>query len=166
MRLHEVQISDGLCLCLVTNLTTEGAEMADLYQNRYDVEIDILNFKVVLGAETTRVKSVEMFEKELWMSVTSYNLVCQLRRAAAKQTQLPPRRLSFKRVFTTFETFLLRKLFTTPAEWQRAFDQALHYAQQDTLPNRPHRHYEREAYHQRPKSAGFKKRPTKPDAPL
>ena len=166
VRLQEVQISESLCLCLVTSLTTEGAELADLYQHRYDVEIDILNFKVALGAETTRVKSVEMFEKELWISVTSDNLVCQFRRAAAKQAQLPERRLSFKRVLTTFETFLLRKLFTTPGEWRRAFDQALHDAQQDKLPNRPNRHYEREAYHQRPKSAGFKKRPTKTDALL
>ena len=161
-----MQISEGLCLCLVTSLATEGAELADLSQHRYDVEIDILNFKVALGAETTRVKSVEMFEKELWISVTSDNLVCQFRRAAAKQAQLPERRLSFKRVLTTFTTFLLRKLFTTPGEWRRAFDQALHYAQQDKLPNRPNRHYEREAYHQRPKSAGFKKHPTKTDALL
>ena len=116
MRLHDVQISERLCLCLVTSLTTEGAELADLSQHRYDVEIDILNFKVALGAETTRVKSVEMFEKELWISVTSDNLVCQFCRAAAKQARLPEHRLSFKRVLTTFETFLLRKLFTTPGE--------------------------------------------------
>ena len=69
-------------------------------------------------------------------------------------------------MLTTFETFQLRKLFTTPGEWQRAFDQALHDAQQDKLPNRPNRHDEREAYHQRPKSAGFQKRPTKTAALL
>ena len=34
VRLHEVQISDGLCLSLVTSLATEGAELADLYQHR------------------------------------------------------------------------------------------------------------------------------------
>ena len=103
-----------------------------------------------------------MFEKELWISVTSDNLVCQFRRAAAKQAQLPERRLSFKRELTTFKTFLLRKLFSTPGEWRRAFDQALHYAQQDKLPNRPNRHYEREAYHQRRKSAGLKNAQRKP----
>lgn len=158
VRLHEVQISDTLCLYLVTSLTTKGAELAELYRHRNDAEIDIRNFKAVLNSELSRVKSVEMFQKELWMSMVSYNLVCQFRREAALQAKLPPRRLSFKRVLTTYEIFLLGKMLTAPSQWRGAFDRALRYAMQDKLPIRPNRTYEREAYHQRPKSAQFKKR--------
>lgn len=161
VRLHAIRISETLTLYLVTSLTTDGTQLAELYRQRNDAEIDIRNFKVVLSAETSRVKSHEMFLKELWMSLVSYNLVSQFRREAAKQAALKPRELSFKRVLSTFEIFLLSRLFKTPSEARRAFDRALKIAMKDKLPHRPDRHYEREAYHRRPKSAQFKKRPIK-----
>ena len=163
VRLHAIQLSDTQTLYLVTNLTTSGAELSDLYQHRYDVELDIRNFKVTLNAELSRVKSVSMFQKELWMSLVAYNLVCQFRRLAAEQAQMPPRRLSFKGVLTTFTIFLLNKSFASSSDWPRAFERALTYAMKDKLPNRPNRHFEREAYHRCPKSSQFKKRPVKKD---
>ena len=69
-----------------------------------------------------------------------------------------PRDLSFKRVLTTFTTFLLNKQFQSPAQWRAGYEKALHYAMKDKLPDRPGRSYEREAYHKRPKSSQFKKR--------
>ena len=71
--------------------------------------------KVVLKAETMRVRSVEMFHKELWMSLVAYNLISDFRREAAQQAGVASRRLSFQRVLTTFKTFLLTKLFSTAA---------------------------------------------------
>lgn len=162
VRLHAVRVSESLTLYLVTTLPTDGDELAELYRHRNDAEIDIRNFKVVLNAEQSRVRSEDMFQKEVWMSLVSYNLVCQFRREAAKQASLKPRQLSFKRVLTTFETFLLSHLFRSASEARSAFDRALKIAMKDKLPNRPNRHFEREAYHRRPKSAQFKKRPPKP----
>ncbi len=118
-----------------------------------------------MNAELSRMKSVEMFQKELWMSMVSDNLVCQFLREAAQQANSPLRRLSFKRVLTTYEIFLLGKMLTDQCDWRAAFDRALRYALQDQLPNRPNRSDDREACHQRPKSAQFKKRPPKTDAP-
>lgn len=162
VQLHAIRITDTLTLYLVTNLTADGARMAELYQHRNDAEIDIRNFKVVLSAETSRVRSKEMFLKELWMSLVSYNLVCQFRREAAQQASLKPRELSFKRVLSTFEVFLLSRLFKSASEARSAFARALKIAMKDKLPHRPDRHYEREAYQRRPKSAQFKKRPINP----
>ncbi len=125
VRLHAIRISDTLTLYLVTTLTTAGGELAELYRYRNDAEIDIRNFKVTHNAEQSRVRSHDMFMKERWMSLVSDNLVCQFRREAAKQAQLEPRELSFKRVLSTFETFLLSRLFKTPSEARRAFDRAL-----------------------------------------
>lgn len=158
VHLHEIRLHDSLTLYLVTSLSDSAEELADLYHRRGDVEIDIRNFKVVLSAETIRARSVEMFHKELHLSLVSYNLVTQFRRQAADQAQLPPRRLSFKRVWTTFRTFLLSAMYTDPDRWRTKYQQALRYAMQDKLPNRPNRSYEREAYSKRPKSAQFKKR--------
>jgi hypothetical protein len=166
VRLHEIVIHDQLTLYLVADLLDEedtALAMADAYKQRYDVEFDIRNMKLVLNLETIRAKSVEMFLKELLMSVVAYNLVTQFRRQAAELANVPPRRLSFKRVWTTFNTFLLSAMFTHAEAWRERYRLALHYAMQDKLPHRPGRSYEREAYRRRPKSAQFKKRQRKRD---
>jgi hypothetical protein len=164
VRLHEIVIHDKLTLYLVTDLRDEedsALAMAEAYKQRYDVEIDIRNLKDVLNLETIRAKSLPMFQKELLMSVVAYNLVTQFRRQAAELANLPPRRLSFKRVWRTFGTFLLQAVFTNAEAWRERYRLALHYAMQDKLPNRPGRSYEREAYSRRPKSTQFKKRKNK-----
>lgn len=161
VRLHEIRIHETLTLYLVTSMSESAPDLSELYRHRNDAEIDISNFKVVLNAETMRVKSDDMFKKELWMSLVSYNVVSDFRREAAQQAGLPARRLSFKRVLTTFTTFLLAKQFQSPAAWRAGYEVALRYAMKDKLPDRPGRSYEREAYHKRPKSSGFKKRERK-----
>ena len=103
------------------------------------------------------MKSDEMFKKELWMSLVGYNLATQFRREAAAAAKVSPRKLSFTGVLATFNTLLLKTKFTTAAQWRSGYQEALHYAMPMKLPNWPNRSYEREAYHQRPKSAQFKK---------
>ena len=166
VRLHEIRIHEKLTLYLVTSLSESALELSELYRHRNDAEIDIGNFKVVLDAETMRVKSDDMFKKELWMSLASYNVVNDFRRQAAEQANVPPRRLSFTRVLRTFTTFLLAKQFQSAAEWRNAYETALYYAMKVKLPNRPGRSYEREAYHKRSKSSGFKKRLPKSTLPV
>jgi len=163
VQLHEIAISPELTLYLVSDLPQGALALADLYQRRGDIEIDIRNFKVVLNAENIRARTPEMFHKELLLSVVSYNLVTQFRRQAAKLAGQPPRRMSFKRTWTTFHTFLLARMQTTAAEWRQQFERALRIAATDKLPNRPNRSYPRETYRKRPKSTHFLKRKPKPD---
>lgn len=163
--LHEVQVTEGLTLYLVTSLEDDAWAAAGLFEKRYDVEIDIRNFKVVLGAEKIRAKSEDIFMKELWTSFVAYNLTSQFRREAAKLNGVAPRRMSFKRTWTTFQTFLLGHLHTDAKSWREAFDTALRYAKQDKLPNRPGRHFKREAYRKRSKDVQFDKR-TKPPSKI
>ena len=157
-QLHEIRIHDTLSLYLVTDVSDSALELAELSRRRNKAEIDIRNFKVVINAEMRRVKSNEMLQKELWMSLVSYNQVGEFRREAARQAKVIPRKLSFQKVLTTFMTFLLEKKFTTAASWSAGYKLALHDAMKDTLPNRPNRSYEREASQKRPKSPQFKKR--------
>lgn len=166
VRLHEIAINDELTLYLVTDLMDEQdtpAALSDAYRRRYDIEIDICNMKVVLDMETIRAKSLDMFQKELLASVVTYNLVTQFRRQAAELAELPHRRMSFKRTWTTFCTFLLSAMYTDAKSWRERYCLALSYAMHDKLPNRPGRSYEHEAYSRRPKSAQFKKRKRKRD---
>ena len=156
--LHEITVTPKLTLLLCTSQIESAEEAADLYRHRYDVEVDIRNIKVVLDTENIRARSVSMFHKELFMSMVGYNLVVQFRRQAAQCIKESPRRLSFKRVWTTFRTFLWSQSFSEPAEWSEAYDRALHYAARDKLPKRPDRSYPREAYQRRPKRQQYNKR--------
>jgi hypothetical protein len=169
VRLHAIWIHEGLTLYLISDLPDSAEALADLYERRTDVEIDIRNLKVVLGTETIRAQSREMFLKELLTSHVAYNLVIQFRRQAAALATLPPRRLSFKRIWTTFRVFLLSSLIRDPthdpAHYRQRYRLALHHAQRDKLPHRPNRHYEREAYKKRPKSTHFKTRKPPRDPP-
>jgi hypothetical protein len=161
VRLHEIVINKQLTLLLVTDLNDNddsASALADLYELRTHMEIDIRNFKIVLDAEHIRARSVEMFHKELLLSNVSYNLVSQFRRQAAAIIEEPPRRMSFKRIWTTFRMFLLGAMHTTALQWREQYRTALSYATLDKLPNRPDRRYERETYPRRPKSDQFKKR--------
>jgi hypothetical protein len=160
--LHEVEVTDNLTLYLATTLEDDAWSLSGLFEYRYNVEIDIRNFKVVLGAENIRAKSVDTFLKELYTSVVAYNLTSQFRREAAALNKLPPRRMSFKRTWTTFQTFLLRHMHTDPARWREAFERALAIAKNDTLPNRSGRSFKREAYRKRPKDVQFAKRQKPP----
>lgn len=158
VRLHEIPAGDSGPLYLVTSLPQAASSLAELYRRRGDVEIDIRNLKVVLNTEQIRARSTAMFQKEFLTSMVAYNLVIQFRRQAAEQAGLPPRRLSFKRTWTTFRQFLWTQPMCDAATWRARYAGALGYAMQDKLPNRPGRSYPREVYHRRPKSSHFPKR--------
>ena len=164
VRLHEIVINERLTLLLVTDGHEPAEALADLYEQRVHVEIDIRNLKVVLDTENIRARSVTMFFKELVTSMVSYNLVSQFRAQAAALIDEPPRKMSFKRIWTTFRTFLLSAMHTDAAAWRAEYRQALRIAMQDKLPNRPGRTYDREAYARRSKSSQFKKRKRKTDS--
>ena len=155
-------INENLTLLLVSDLPNEAQVMAALYKRRYDIEVDIRNLKIVLDTENIRARSVDTFHKELLASFVSYNLVSQFRRQAAKLAGQTPRRMSFKRTWTTFRTFLLSNMFTDAAQWRERYRIALGYAQLDKLPNRPGRTYAREVYKRRQKSDSFKAGKRKP----
>jgi hypothetical protein len=162
---HEIFIHRELTLHLITNTAATSTELASLYERRTDVETDLRNFKIVLQTEKIAARSVEMFQKELLMSVVAYNLVVQFRRLAAEQIKQPPRKLSFKRVYSTFRIFLLNSRppsSSSQEEWCQKFEQALKLATKDKLPHRPDRRYPREAYQRRSKATQFLKRTPKP----
>jgi len=156
--LHEVHVNEKLTLYLVTSLEQDAQTLAELFKFRVKVEFDIRNLKVVMDTENIRAKKVDTFKKELYTSVIAYNLVGQFRRQAAQINEVAPRRMSFKKTWNTFQTFLLRHMHSQPEDWRSAFRTALHYATKDKLPKRPSRTAKREAYRKRPKDAQFEKR--------
>lgn len=160
--LHRIVIHETLTIELVTTRDEPAAALAELYGRRGEIETDLRNLKVVLQAEVSRVRSVEMFRKELLAAMVAYNLVVQFRRQAAAKANVPPKRLSFQRVWSSFRIFVMEPRFKSLAEYQAAYNRALGYAMRSKLPNRPGRSYPRATYTRRPKSHHTQKRKPPP----
>jgi hypothetical protein len=73
-------------------------ELAQLYHQRWDIELKLRDLKTTLGMEGFDVKSPEMAHKTLWMSVIAFNLMRSLMQKAAGNTGKPVWHISFKGV--------------------------------------------------------------------
>jgi hypothetical protein len=63
--LHEIQLNDELTLQLVTDLLEDTVVLADLYEARVHIEVDIRNFKVVSDGENLPGRSLDTFHQDL-----------------------------------------------------------------------------------------------------
>ena len=84
---------------VVTTLTDADQysrdDLAELYHQRWLVELDIRTIKCTLGLDVLRCKSPEMVRRELWTGLLAYNLIRQTMLQAALQAGRSPRQLSF-----------------------------------------------------------------------
>jgi hypothetical protein len=84
---------------VTTMLDAEGyakEELADLFLQRWNIELDLRSIKDVLQMDVLRCKSPEMVRKEIWMHLLAYNLIRGVTAKAAEAHAASPRELSFK----------------------------------------------------------------------
>lgn len=97
LAVRELKVAGRL---LVTTLlsahTVSAAELAQLYDRRWNVELDLRNIKTTLGLHALSCKTPAMVHKELWVYLLAYNLIRLLMAQAAQQAGVIPRQLSFK----------------------------------------------------------------------
>jgi hypothetical protein len=86
-------------LVVVTTLTTAEEytkdDIAELYHQRWLVELDIRAIKVSLGMDVLRCQSAAMVQREIWTCLLAYNLIRQTMLEAALKSERSPRQLSF-----------------------------------------------------------------------
>lgn len=70
-------------------------DVAELYHQRWLVELDIRALKVTLGMDVLRCKTPQMVEKEMWTGLLAYNLIRQTILQAALTRERSPRQLGF-----------------------------------------------------------------------
>jgi hypothetical protein len=70
-------------------------ELTDLFNARWNCEVDLRSIKRVLGIHHSRCQTPEMVRKELWMYFLAYNLIRVRMAQAAAQHNVLPRKLSF-----------------------------------------------------------------------
>jgi hypothetical protein len=81
------------------------AMIADIYHQRWHVEIDIRSIKQTMQLAHIYCKSPAMIDRHLWITFLGYNLIRKVMAAAAVQQQLCPRQLSFASALQTLEAF-------------------------------------------------------------
>jgi putative transposase len=86
-------------LVVVTTLlnakTYTKDDIAELYHQRWLVELDIRSLKATMGMDELRCQSPEMVRREIWTCLLAYNLIRQTMLEAARKAKLSPRQLSF-----------------------------------------------------------------------
>jgi hypothetical protein len=84
---------------LVTTLTDAAQypaeEIARLYGDRWQMEVDLRHLKTTMGMDVLHCKTVEGVMKELWMYMLVYNLVRQVILEAARDQHEEIERISF-----------------------------------------------------------------------
>lgn len=90
-------------LCDETVYTQE--ELAELFLERWNVELDLRSIKCELHMEVLRCKTPEMVAKEIWMHLLAYNLIRGVMAESAQAHDTTPRELSFKGTLQTMTAF-------------------------------------------------------------
>ncbi len=96
-------------LCDAVDYSKE--ELADLYQQRWHVELDIRAIKQTLKMDQLSCKTPAMVRREFWVHLLGYNLVRKVMAEAALTKGLCPRQLSFAGALQILEQFRWLQLF-------------------------------------------------------
>jgi len=131
-------------LVVVTTLTdpTEWSreEIAELYRQRWQAELDLRSIKDVMHMDVLRCETPEMVRKEIGMHLLAYNLLRSVMCAAAEEHEVRVRELSFKGVKHLLEAFC-QSLINEPTEHLEALCKILLKATtQHRVANRPDRY--------------------------
>jgi hypothetical protein len=94
-------------------------ELANLFLQRWNIELDLRSIKDVLQMDVLRCKSPEMVEKEIWMHILAYNLIRGVAAKAADAHDKQPRQISFKGTLQTMTEFREALRRATPEERER-----------------------------------------------
>jgi hypothetical protein len=80
----------------ILDASVVGAQIGDLYERRWEGEVDIRSIKSVMHMDILRCKTPEMVRKEIWAHLLAYNLLRTVMAVAAAENGLEPRQVSFK----------------------------------------------------------------------
>lgn len=133
-------------------------EIADLYQRRWQAEINLRHLKTSMNMDMLRTKSPEMARKEIAIYFLAYNLIRSLMEQAAKTFSQDPLRLSFKGTLQHLNTFLPLLATTTQRKRKYLYETLLCLVASQLLPDRPHR-FEPRVVKRRPKFSRWMQEP-------
>jgi hypothetical protein len=133
--------------------------IAQLYADRWTVELRLRDLKTTLGMDVLRGKSPDVVCKEIYMHMVAYNLLRVLMWQAAETHDRPLHRLSFAGTMQRFEVMApYLFLFCGTAKAVKLYNLLLKWIAGDILPCRPGR-IEPRAVKRRPKEYDLLNKP-------
>jgi IS4 transposase len=114
-------------------------DLADLYFQRWVVELDFRHIKITMQMDVLRCKSPQMVRKELWCHLLAYNLVRHLMWEAEQTNGLCAGRTSFKGTIQYLISFRAFLSMTISQRNEELFHSLLGLIATQEVPYRPHR---------------------------
>jgi len=114
-------------------------DLAELYFNRWDVELNFAHIKTTMQMDVLRGKTPQIVRKEIWTHLLAYNLIRTLMWESASTHHVPSNRISFKG--TVQHATAVGTLFAAPAGTCASipFHVLLNLIAYKLVPHRPHR---------------------------
>jgi hypothetical protein len=127
-----------------------GGQIGELYEQRWEGEVDIRSIKATLKMDILRCKTPEMVRKEVWAHLLAYNLLRTVMAVAARENDVGPRAISFKGAKQALTAFAPKLEAARPQQRAGLVDALLVAVAYHRVGNRPGR-WEPRARKRRPK---------------
>jgi hypothetical protein len=134
----------------ILDASIDGGQLGDLYERRWNGEIDIRSIKSVMQMEFLRCKTPEMVHKEVWAHLLAYNLLRTAMAVAAGENGIEPRQVSFKGAKQAVTAFAPKIETARPKDRPALIDAMLTVIAYHRVGNRPGR-WEPRATKRRPR---------------
>ena len=80
----------------ILEVSIDGEQIGDLFKRRWDGEVDVRAIRSAMQMDILRYKTPDMFHKEIWTHLLTYNLLRTVMAVAADENDTEPRKISFK----------------------------------------------------------------------
>jgi hypothetical protein len=128
----------------------DGRQIGDLYERRWEGEVDIRSIKSIMKMDVLRCKTPGMVVKEMWAHLLAYNLLRTVMAVAAAEGGTEPRKVSFKGAKQAVTAFAPKIEAARPEDRARLIDAMLVAIAYHRVGGRPGR-WEPRARKRRPK---------------
>jgi hypothetical protein len=136
----------------ILDVSIDGEQIGDLYERRWDGEVDIRSIKSTMQMDILRCKTPDMVHKEIWAHLLAYNLLRTIMAVAANENDIEPRKVSFKGAKQALTAFAPKIEAARPEDRGSLIDAMLTTIAYHRVGNRPGR-WEPRARKRRPKPA-------------
>ena len=134
----------------ILDASIDGGQIGDLYERRWDGEVDIRSIKSTMQMDILRCKTPEMVHKEIWAHLLAYNLLRTVMAVAASENGMEPRQVSFKGAKQVLTAFAPKMEAARPEDRAALIDAMLTAMAYHRVGNRPGR-WEPRATKRRPR---------------
>lgn len=134
----------------ILDVSIGGEQIGDLYEQRWNGEVDIRSIKSTMQMDILRCKTPDMVHKEIWIHLLAYNLLRTVMAVAADQNDIEPRQVGFKGAKQALTAFAPKIEAALPEDRAPLIDAMLTTIAYHRVGNRPGR-WEPRARKRRPK---------------